>query len=88
MNLTERIAYIRGLADGLKLDGEKDEVKVIFLDGSVHVGEDEVLSWNSAPVADDFLFDVSRGQWAFKEWVVEQIKLGSREVVGRAPESI
>ena len=29
MNLTERIAYIRGLADGLKLDGDKDEVKVI-----------------------------------------------------------
>jgi len=29
MNLTERIAYIRGLAEGLKLDGDKDEVKVI-----------------------------------------------------------
>ena len=29
MNLTERIAYIRGLADGLKLDESKDEVKVI-----------------------------------------------------------
>lgn len=29
MNLTERIAYIRGLAEGLKLDQSKDEVKVI-----------------------------------------------------------
>ena len=29
MNLTERIAYIRGLADGLNLDEDKDEVKVI-----------------------------------------------------------
>ena len=29
MNLTERIAYIRGLAEGLKLDENKDEVKVI-----------------------------------------------------------
>ncbi|MBU5474835.1 CD1247 N-terminal domain-containing protein [Roseburia sp. MSJ-14] len=29
MNLTERIAYIRGLADGLKLDENRDEVKVI-----------------------------------------------------------
>ena len=29
MNLTERIAYIRGLAEGLKLDETKDEVKVI-----------------------------------------------------------
>ena len=29
MNLTERIAYIRGLAEGLKLDSNKDEVKVI-----------------------------------------------------------
>lgn len=29
MNLTERIAYIRGLAEGLKLDESKDEVKVI-----------------------------------------------------------
>ena len=45
---------------------QKNEVKVVFLDGSVHVGEDEVLSWNSAPVADDFLFDVSLGKWAFK----------------------
>ena len=29
MNLTERIAYIRGLAEGLGLDADKDEVKVI-----------------------------------------------------------
>ena len=29
MNLTERIVYIRGLAEGLKLDDNKDEVKVI-----------------------------------------------------------
>ena len=29
MNLTERIAYIRGLAEGLKLDENRDEVKVI-----------------------------------------------------------
>lgn len=29
MNLTEKIAYIRGLADGLSLDESKPEVKVI-----------------------------------------------------------
>lgn len=29
MNLTERIAYIRGLCEGLGLDADKDEVKVI-----------------------------------------------------------
>ena len=29
MNLTERIAYIRGLCEGLQLDTDKDEVKVI-----------------------------------------------------------
>ena len=29
MNLTEKIAYIRGLCEGLKLDEEKPEVKVI-----------------------------------------------------------
>lgn len=29
MTLTEKIAYIRGLADGLKLDDSKDEVKVL-----------------------------------------------------------
>ena len=29
MNLTERIAYIRGLAEGLNLDESKEEVKVI-----------------------------------------------------------
>ena len=29
MSLTERIAYIRGLAEGLKLDENRDEVKVI-----------------------------------------------------------
>ena len=29
MNLTERIAYIRGLAEGLDLDENKEEVKVI-----------------------------------------------------------
>lgn len=29
MTLSEKIAYIKGLTDGLKLDTEKDEVKVI-----------------------------------------------------------
>jgi len=29
MTLTEKISYIRGLADGLKLDESKDEVKII-----------------------------------------------------------
>ena len=29
MTLTEKIAYIRGLAEGLKLDESKDEVKVL-----------------------------------------------------------
>lgn len=29
MTLNEKVAYIRGLADGLKLDDNKDEVKVI-----------------------------------------------------------
>ncbi len=29
MNLKEKIAYIKGLSDGLKLDEKKDEVKVI-----------------------------------------------------------
>lgn len=29
MTLTEKISYIRGLADGLKLDETKDEVKVL-----------------------------------------------------------
>ena len=29
MNLTEKLAYIKGLADGLKLDESKDEVKVL-----------------------------------------------------------
>lgn len=29
MGLTERIAYIRGLAEGLQLNADKDEVKVI-----------------------------------------------------------
>lgn len=29
MNLTERISYIRGLCDGLKLDDSKPEVKII-----------------------------------------------------------
>ena len=29
MNLTEKVAYIKGLTDGLKLDDNKDEVKVL-----------------------------------------------------------
>lgn len=29
MTLTEKVSYIRGLADGLKLDENKDEVKVL-----------------------------------------------------------
>ena len=29
MNLKEKVAYLKGLSDGLKLDEKKDEVKVI-----------------------------------------------------------
>ena len=29
MTVTEKVAYIKGLADGLNLDGKKEEVKVI-----------------------------------------------------------
>ena len=29
MDLTEKIAYIKGLADGLSLDADKPEVKVL-----------------------------------------------------------
>ena len=29
MNLTEKVAYIKGLTDGLKLDDNKDEVKFL-----------------------------------------------------------
>ena len=32
-------------------DGEQDQVRVIPLEGAVHMQEDEVLPWHCAPVA-------------------------------------
>ena len=29
MNLTEKVAYIKGLMEGMKLDESKDEIKVL-----------------------------------------------------------
>ena len=34
MTVTEKVAYIKGLVDGLDLDAKKDEVKVIKLSSS------------------------------------------------------
>ncbi|GHU83074.1 hypothetical protein AGMMS50284_6000 [Clostridia bacterium] len=42
MTLTEKVAYIKGLTDGLKLDEKKDEVKVI--NAIIELLEDLALS--------------------------------------------
>ncbi len=44
MNLTEKVAFIKGLTEGLKLNAEKDEVKV--LNAIVDLLEDMALTVN------------------------------------------
>ncbi len=65
MTLTEKISYIRGLADGLNLDESKDEVKVIKVmmelleDIAVSVTDLEELYDEMADVVDEIDEDLS-----------------------------
>ena len=51
--------------------GEVDHVQVIFDDGPVEVGIDEVLTGYSAPMADDFFLDMFGPQGLFQQGVVQ-----------------
>ncbi len=65
--------------------GDVYHVEVKFLDDTVQVGVDEVLTGHGAPVADDLLFDVVLRKRLLEQGVVQQVELAGGEIVGSAP---
>ena len=61
--------------------GEIDHVQIPVPDDPVQVGVDEVLPGHRAPVTHDFLFDLIGRQRLFQQGIVQQIELGSRQIV-------
>ena len=65
--------------------GDVYHVEVEFLDDTVEVSVNEVLSGNGAPVADDLLLDVVLAEGLLQHGVVQQVELAGGQVVGGAP---
>ena len=68
--------------------GQIDHVQVIFDDGPVQVGVDEVLAGTGAPVAHDGAFQVLLFQGFPEQGVVQQVQLAGGQVVGRPPPGV
>ena len=63
-------------------------IKVKLLDDPVQMHIDEVLAWRRAPVADHQGLHVREFQGLLEQWVVVEINLSDREIVGSAPVGI
>ena len=65
--------------------GNIEHVEVVFLDDPVQMHIDEVLAGRRAPVADHQGLDMGERQRLAQQWVVVQVDLSDRQIVGRAP---
>ena len=62
-----------------------DHVEVVFLDDPVQVDVEKVQARRRPPVAEQAGFDVRALERLLQEWIVVQIDLADREVVGGPP---
>ena len=65
--------------------GEIDHIQVIFDDGPVEMGIDEVLAWAGAPVPHDGALQVLFLQRLPQQGIVQQIELAGGQIVGGTP---
>src|ERR1700733_1283934 len=65
-----------------------DHVEVIFLDDAIQVHINEILTRRRAPMTEQHVLDVRKSQRLFQEWIVVQVNLSHRQIVGGAPVSV
>ena len=68
--------------------GDVEHVQVILLDDPVQMHIDEVLARRCAPVSDHQRLHVREFQRTFQQWIVVEINLADRQIVGGAPISV
>src|SRR6185437_1184245 len=68
--------------------GHVDHVEVVFLDDPVQVDVNEVLPRGRAPVTQQHGLDVRELQRPFQQWIVVEIDLADRQVIGGTPVSV
>jgi hypothetical protein len=68
--------------------GDIHDAQIPLPDSAIEVSVDEVETRGRAPVAEQPRLDVFRPQRLTKEWIVEQVDLADREIVGGTPVGI
>jgi hypothetical protein len=68
--------------------GDEDHLQVPLADHAVQVRVEEVQSWRRSPVTQQSRLDVLARQRLAQEWIVEQVDLPDRKVVGCAEVSV
>ena len=61
----------------------KNHVQIILFDDPVHMHINEIQTWSRSPVSQQSRLDIFRRQRFFQQWIVVQVNLSDREVIGR-----
>src|SRR5579884_4272650 len=62
-----------------------NDVQIVFLDDAIQVNVNEIESRRRPPMAEQTRLDVLPFQWAFKQWIVQQINLANGKIIRCAP---
>ena len=65
-----------------------DHVEAVFADHAIQVDVDEVEAGGRSPVPQQAGLDVRRRQRLFEKWILEEVDLPDRKVVGGAPPGV
>ena len=65
--------------------GNVEHVEVVFVDQPIQVNVNEIQSGRRSPMAEQPWFDVLFGKGLLEQWVVIQIDLTDRQVIGGPP---
>ena len=80
------VAHDRGAA--MPRAGDVNHVEVVFLDDPVQMHINEVLPGGRSPVAEEHMLHIREGQRPLQQWIVVEIDLPDRQIVGGTPVSV
>src|SRR5580704_18643833 len=68
--------------------GDVDHIEIVFLDQPIEVRVNEVEARRRAPMSEKAWLDVLLLERLTQQWIVEQVNLTDRQIVGGAPVSV
>ena len=76
-----------GNHSGTAMPGSRDidHIKVVLFDQAVQMSINEIQARRCSPVSQKPRFDVVLGEGLLQQWIVIEIDLADRQVVGRSP---